>query len=161
MAHRKLRFERASHTLNTTALVHEAYLRLADQQWAQVQDRTHFFALAAQAMRRILVSYARRHHAAKRGGNARPAPFDEALGTSLHTFSAEQAHDLLALDAALTRLEAFNERGCRVVEYRFFSGMTHEEIAEVMGLSVPTVRRAWTLARMWLRKEMTGTTNDE
>lgn len=154
MAHHKLRFERASHTLNTTALVHEAYLRLADQRWLQVQDRTHFFAIAAQAMRRILVSYARKHKAAKRGGDAQRVPFDEMLDSRSFVFSENQADDLLALDEALTRLEAFNERGCRVVEYRFFGGLTHEEVAEVMELSPATVRRAWTLAKMWLRREL-------
>ena len=137
MAHHKLRFERPGHTLNTTALVHEAYLRLADQRWAQVQDRTHFFAIAAQAMRRILVSYARKHNAVKRGGQVQWVPLDEVLDDSL-VFSDEQAGELLALDAALTRLEAFNARGCRVVEYRIFGGLTHDEIADVMGLSTIT-----------------------
>ncbi len=154
MAHHKLRFERAGHTLNTTDLVHEAYLRLAHQQWAQVQNGTHFFAIAAQAMRRILVSHARKRHAAKRGGQALRVPLHEALDEGEAVFTTEQAEELLALDVALTKLERFNERGCRVIEYRFFGGMTHEEIAEVMGLSTVTVRRAWTRARMWLRKEM-------
>jgi RNA polymerase sigma factor (TIGR02999 family) len=154
MAHRKLRYERADHTLNTTALVHEAYLRLADQRWAQVQDRAHFFAIAAQAMRRILVSYARKHRAAKRGGQAVRLPLDALPLDALPFFTEDQTENLLALDEALTRLEAFNERGCRVVEYRFFGGLTHDEIAGVMGLSRVTVRRAWDLARMWLQREM-------
>ena len=154
MAHHKLRYERADHTLKTTDLVHEAYLRLAHQQWAQVHDAPHFFAIAAQAMRRILVSHARKRQAVKRGGQVCRVSLHDALDESAAIFAPEQAEDLLALDAALTKLERFNERGCRVVEYRFFGGMTHEEIAEVMGLSIITVRRAWTYARVWLRKEM-------
>lgn len=156
MAHLKLRYERRDHTLNTTALVHEAYLKLADQQWAHVQDRVHFFALAAQAMRRILVSYARQHQAAKRGSGKTPLSFDEARDGRAYTFSDAHADQLLALDEALTALEAFNERGCRVVEYRFFGGLTYDEIADVLGVSVATVRRAWDLARMWLRRELDG-----
>lgn len=154
MAHHKLRFERSGHTLNTTDLVHEAYLRLADQRWAHVQNGAHFFAIAAQAMRRILVSHARKRHAAKRGGQALRVPLHEALDAGELRFTTGQAEELLALDAALTRLERFNERGCRVVEYRFFGGMTHDEIADAMGLSTITVRRAWTLARMWLKREL-------
>lgn len=156
MAHRKLRYERRGHTLNTTALVHEAYLKLADQRWANVQDRAHFFALAAQAMRRILVSYARQHHAAKRGSGVAPLSLDEAQDGHAYTFSDAHADELLALDDALKQLEAFNERGCRIVEYRFFGGLTYDEIADVMGVSVATVRRAWDLARMWLRRELHG-----
>lgn len=153
MAHHKLRYERPDHTLNTTALVHEAYLKMADQRWARVEDRIHFFAIAAQAMRRILVSYARKHKAAKRGDGIRPVSLDDAL--TLDHFSGEQATELLALDEALTQLEAFNERGARVIEYRFFAGLTHQETAEVMGLSPATVRRAWDLARMWLHRALT------
>ena len=157
LAHDKLRFERHSHTLKTTDLLHEAYLRLADQQWAQVQDRTHFFAIAAQTMRRILVSYARQHNAAKRGGGAVKVPFDEALDGNPFQFSEARVVELLTLDEAMTRLEAFNERGCRVIEYRFFGGLSYDEIADVMGLSSATVRRAWDLARMWLSQEMEAT----
>jgi RNA polymerase sigma factor (TIGR02999 family) len=153
MAHHKLRFERPDHTLNTTALVHEAYLKMTDQRWARVADRVHFFAIAAQAMRRILVSYARKHNAIKRGDGVRPMSLDSAV--DLENFSGEQATELLALDQALTQLEAFNERGARVVEYRFFAGLTHQETAEVMGLSPATVRRAWDLARMWLHQALT------
>ena len=154
LAHDKLRFERRGHTLNTTALVHETYLKLADQHMAQVQDRTHFMALAAQAMRRILVSYARRHKAGKRGGGAAKVPFDEALDGHPFLFSEARAAELLMLDDALIRLETFNERGCRVVEYRFFGGLSYDEIAGVMGLSSATVRRAWDLAKMWLSREL-------
>ncbi len=154
LAHHKLRFERHGHTLNTTALVHEAYFRLADQRWGQVHDRTHFLAIAAQAMRRILVSYTRKHNAAKRGGGKVKLPFDEALDGDPFAYSEDRATELLVLDEALTRLEAFNERGCRVVEYRFFGGLSYDEIADVMGLSSATVRRAWDLAKMWLSREL-------
>jgi RNA polymerase sigma factor (TIGR02999 family) len=156
MAHHKLRFERRGHTLDTTALVHEAYLRLVRQERVQWQSRTHFYALAAQAMRRILVNYAAKHKAAKRGGGAPHVPIDEALDAAAGRFSDERIEQILAVDQALEQLEAFNERGCRVVEYRFFGGMTHAEIAEVMGLSTITVRRAWTAAKLWLRREMTA-----
>lgn len=154
MAHHKLRFERADHTLNTTALVHEAYFKLADQQRVEWQDRVHFFAVAAQAMRRILVDYARRIQAQKRGGEMTRVPIQKALDEAALVFSEEQAPRLLALDQALRQLEAFNERGCRVVEYRIFGGLTHAEVADVMGLSLSTVRRAWTAAKTWLRREM-------
>ncbi len=150
LARKKLRFERPGHTLNTTALVHEAYVRLVDQRRVQWQGRTHFMAVAAQAMRRILVNYAARRNAAKRRGRIARVPLHEAF-----VFTEERSDELLALDEALTRMEAFNERGCRVVEYRFFGGMTHEEIADQMGLSVRTVERTWRMARQWLRLEMT------
>lgn len=154
LAHDKLRFERDDHTLNTTALVHEAYLRLIDQQRVQWQNRAHFFAIVAIAMRRILVNYALERKAAKRGGGARRIPLDEVLESGLAVFSDERIEDVLAIHYALEKLEAFNERGCRVVEYRFFGGLNYEEIAEVMSLSQPTVRRAWSAARAWLRREL-------
>jgi RNA polymerase sigma factor (TIGR02999 family) len=149
LAQNKLRFERADHTLSATALVHEAYERLVDQHRVNWQGRTHFFAIAAQAMRRILVNYAAKRKAAKRGGQAPHVPLDETF-----VFTEERSDQLLALDEALTLMEAFNERGCRVVEYRFFGGLTHEEIADMMGLSVRTVERSWKMARQWLRMEM-------
>jgi len=152
MAHERLRYERSGHTLDTSALVHEAYLRLADQRRVEWQSRTHFFAIAAQAMRRILVNYAEQHRAQKRGGGAQDLALDEVMA-GLGVGSATPP-DVLDLNEALLRLESFNERGCRVVEYRFFGGMTHEEIAEVMGTSPVTVRRAWTAARLWLRREL-------
>ncbi|MEM1093208.1 MAG: sigma-70 family RNA polymerase sigma factor [Bacteroidota bacterium] len=154
MAHHKLRAERNDHTLNTTALVHEAYLKIVDQRWANVHDRAHFLAIAAQAMRRVLVSYARQRHAQKRGGHDTPLPLDDHLNTLSLAFSPDHLDQLLSLDDAMTKLEVFNERGCRVVEYRFFGGMTHEEVARVMNVSVPTVRRAWTTSRLWLRQTM-------
>lgn len=154
MASHKLRFERRDHTLDTTALVHEAYLRLVRQERVQWQSRTHFYAIAAQAMRRILVNYAAKRKAVKRGGDAPHMPLDEALDAGAGAFSDERLHEVLAVDQALEKLEVFNPRGCRVVEYRFFGGMTYEEIAEVMGLSAITVRRAWNASKMWLRREM-------
>lgn len=156
IAHGKLRRERASHTLNTTALVHEAYLRLADQHWVQLANRGHFFAIAAQAMRRILVSYARKHNAVKRGGRMEQVPLDEAHDEAVLLTNGLAPETLLSLDEAMTRLAVFNERGCRVVEYHFFGGMTYAEIADVMGISVITVRRAWALAKMWLSRELNG-----
>ncbi len=155
IAHGKLRHERNGHTLNTTALVHETYLRLADQRWVQVEDRAHFFAIAAQAMRRILVSYARQHNAVKRGGRVEQVPLDDAHDEALPLTDGLDADTLLALDEALTRLEAFNERGSQVVAYRFFGGMTYDEIATVMEVSPVTVRRAWALAKLWLSRELT------
>lgn len=154
LAHKKLQFERDDHTLSTTALVHEAYFRLVNQRDVQWQSRSHFFAIAAQAMRRILVNYAEKHKAAKRGGGVPDLPLQEALDDGEVFFSAGRIEALLVIDQALTRLATFNERGCRVVEYRFFGGLTHREVAEVMGLSVSTVRRAWSAAKSWLRREM-------
>ncbi len=150
MAHRKLSFEGTGHTLQTTALVHEAYLKLVDQRSVDWQNRTHFFAVAALAMRRILVNHAETRHAAKRGGGAVSVPLDDA------NIAAGDVRDdqLLALDEALTRLAQFNERGARVVEYRFFGGLGYDEIAETMGLSTITVRRSWETARAWLRREL-------
>lgn len=152
MARRRLRQERAGHTLNTSDLVHEAYLRLADQQRVQWQSRSHFFAVAAQAMRRVLVNYAEQHRAQKRGGGRASLPLSAIMTVPLS--QADFDPDLLDLHDALSRLEAFNERGSRVVEYRYFGGMTYEEIAEVLGTSPVTVRRAWTAARLWLRREL-------
>jgi len=156
LAHEKLRYERDDHTLDTTALVHEAYLRLVNQRTVEWQSRSHFFALAAQAMRRILVNYAEKHKAQKRGGGTPDVPLDDALDRGEIVFSPERIEHLLGVDRALDRLASFNERGCRVVEYRFFGGLTHREVAEVMGLSVSTVRRAWSAAKSWLRREMKG-----
>jgi RNA polymerase sigma factor (TIGR02999 family) len=149
MADRQLRRERANHTLNATALVHEAYLKLVDQTRVTWQNRAHFFAIAAQAMRRILINYAQRRLAEKRGGGQAVATFnDEEVARE------SRAEELIALDAALERLQALNERQCKVVEFRFFAGLTQEEIAEVLGVSVPTVRRDWRMARAWLSREL-------
>ncbi len=150
LAQAKLRWERDGHTLNATSLVHEAYFRLVGQERVQWQGRGHFFAIASQAMRRILLSYAEARTAAKRGGGAVHVPLDtaEALLTE------EQSTDLIELDLALTRLAQFDERGARVVEYRFFGGLEHAEVAEILGVSEVTVRRAWRTARAWLRQEL-------
>jgi RNA polymerase sigma factor (TIGR02999 family) len=149
MADRQLRRERPDHTLNATALVHEAYLKLIDQKNVNWQNRAHFFGIASLAMRRILINYAQMHIAEKRGGNNILVTFDDAA-----TPRESKAEELLVLDEALQRLEQLNERQAKVVEYRFFGGLTQEEIAEVLNVSVPTVRRDWRLARAWLSREL-------
>lgn len=151
LARRHLRGQKAGHTLNTTALVHEAYLKLVNQQQATWKDRAHFLSVAAIAMRQILINYAHRRRAQKRGGGQAMATFDEALMGG----KATRAEELIALDEALDRLAQVNERHSNVVAYRFFGGLTHEEIAEVLGVSVPTVRRDWRIAKAWLTRELT------
>ena len=153
VAHFQLRNERADHTINTTALVHEAYLKLVDRRQMDWQSRAHFYAVAAMAMRQILVSYARRRKADKRGGGAVHVAFDEALGA----FSDERAEELLALDEALVRLEAINPRHVRIVECRFFGGLTVVETAEALGVSPITVKRGWGMARAWLKDALEET----
>lgn len=149
MAHRQLQSERDGHTLSTTALVHECYLSLTDQTHTAWQDRLHFFATAAQVMRRLLVDYARRRNAQKRGGKAVHLDLDAA------TVSADVSADLfLALDEALTRLSERDERLGRVVEYRFFGGMQEKEIADLLDLSERTVRRDWRKAKGWLARAL-------
>ena len=149
-AHRYLRRERANHTLQTTALINEAYLKLVDQRVVQWQNRAHFFGIAAQAMRRILVDYAKHRNREKRGGAAADLPLDEAMLIA----ATGQNIDLLALDAALTRLAAIDEQQARVVELKYFSGLSIEETAEVVGVSPATVKRDWQMAKAWLRHEM-------
>ena len=149
MADRQLRRERPDHTLNATALVHEAYLKLIDQKKVNWQNRAHFFGIASLAMRRILINYAQMHIAEKRGGNNVLVTFDDAAMPR-----ESKAEELLVLDEALQHLEELNERQAKVVEYRFFGGLTQEEIAEVLNVSVPTVRRDWRLARAWLSREL-------
>ena len=144
-----LRGERAGHTLQPTALIHEAYLRLIDQNFPPWQSRTHFFGVAAQLMRQILVEHARSHQAAKRGGGGQKLSLDEAT-----VYSVEQAADLVALDDALRTLAALDERKCRVVELRFFGGLSVEETAEVLGVSVATIGREQRLAQAWLHREV-------
>ncbi|HEX7117701.1 MAG TPA: sigma-70 family RNA polymerase sigma factor [Longimicrobiales bacterium] len=150
IAHALRRRERPDHTIDTTALIHEAYLRLVDQTRVRWRDRAHFYGVAALAMRRVLVNYAEARRAAKRGGGAAVVTLDE----SILALDDRQADELLALDQALTRLRAFNPRGARVVEYRFFAGLSHDEIADLLGVSGITVRRAWDAARAWLRREL-------
>jgi RNA polymerase sigma factor (TIGR02999 family) len=146
-----LRRERAGHTLQPTALVHEAFLKLVDQRAVRWQNRAHFFGIAAQAMRRILVDHARAHSAGKRGAGERAVTLDEAL-----VVTPGQNVDLLALDEVLTRLEALDPQQSRIVELRFFGGLTIDETAEVMGISPATIGREWTLAKAWLYAELTG-----
>ena len=154
-AHRYLRRERANHTLQTTALINEAYLKLVDQYAVEWQNRAHFFGIAAQAMRRILVDHFRTKNREKRGGSAEDLPLDEAM---LITVSGQtvsgQSIDLLALDQALTRLAAIDEQQARVVELKYFSDLSIEETAEVLGISPATVKRDWQMAKAWLRHEL-------
>ncbi|CAN5823860.1 sigma-70 family RNA polymerase sigma factor [soil metagenome] len=149
LAHRQLRAEPTGHTLCTTALVHEAYLRLADQTRGQWRDRAHFLAIAAVAMRRILVDHARRHGSAKRGGALRRVPLENA-----DLAIEERAELLVALDDALSRLAALDGRQARVVECRFFGGMTEEETAEALGIGLRTAKRDWAKPRSWLYREI-------
>ena len=149
VAHNRLRGERPDHTLNTTALVHEAYLKLVGLNEIRYESRAHFFAIAAQAMRNILVTYAHRRNAQRRGGGRRAEPLDEAL-----VITDQQVEDILALDEALGRLKAINERQHKVVEYRFFAGLGVEETATVLGVSPATVKRDWSFSRAWLNREL-------
>jgi RNA polymerase sigma factor (TIGR02999 family) len=145
IAHRALRGERTGHTLGTTGLVHEAYLGLVDQTRLEYRDRAHFYGIAARAMRHILVDYARRHGAAKRGGNQRAIALDEAI-----LAVEDRAEALLALDEALGELETLDPRLGQVVQCRFFGGLTEEETGEVLGVTARTVRRDWLKAKGWL-----------
>jgi len=149
LAHRNMLRERPGHTLQTTALVHEAYLRLIDTQHVQWRDRTHFFAMSARLMRRILVDFARSRGYQKRGGGARPVSLDENVDVA-----HERNADLVALDDALAALAAVDPRKSRVVEMKFFGGLTAEEIAEVLAVSPDTVLRDWSLAKSWLLREL-------
>jgi RNA polymerase sigma factor (TIGR02999 family) len=144
-----LRRERSDHTLQATALVHEAFIRLVDQRAVRWQNRAHFFGIAAQAMRRILVDHARAHAADKRGSGERAVSLDEVV-----VMVGAPDVDLLALDEVLTRLAAIDPQQSRVVELRFFGGLTIEETAEVMDISPATVGREWTLAKAWLYAEL-------
>jgi RNA polymerase sigma factor (TIGR02999 family) len=152
LARARLRGERADHTLQATALVNEAYLRLVDQTRVQWQNRAHFFGTAAQMMRRILVDHTRGRRSAKRGGNAVRVELDEALAVA-----ETRDVDLLALDAALERLEALDPRQASLVVQRFFGGLTIEETAESLGISAATAKRDWATAKLWLRRELDGT----
>ncbi|MDT4955736.1 MAG: hypothetical protein QOJ02_3874 [Acidobacteriota bacterium] len=149
LAHHYMNQERSDHTLQTTALVNEVYLRLVDQQNARWENRAHFFGIAAQSMRQILVEYARQRGAAKRGGDAQRVELDEAA-----LVSKETDMDLVALDEALRELAAFDERKSRVVELRFFGGMSVDETAEALGVHVNTVVRDWDVAKAWLRRQL-------
>jgi RNA polymerase sigma factor (sigma-70 family) len=169
LAQRHLRRERANHTIQRTALVHEAFVRLINQQSVDWQSRAHFFALASNLMRRILVDHARARLAEKRGGGVAVVSLDEVLSPpdaedgspsgaahapEPYTLDEETDEDVAAIDAALTRLAALDERQARIVEMRYFGGLTIEETAQVLGISDATVKREWTLARAWLRREL-------
>jgi RNA polymerase sigma factor (TIGR02999 family) len=164
MARRRLRRERDSHTLNTTGLVHETYLRLVDQRDAHWRDRSQFFAIAARVMRRVLIDYARQHRAAKRGGTAQTITLErmeqamesDPMAGEVRSYSSadERAELLIALDDAVSRLATVDERIAQVVECRFFGGLTEEETATALGVTARTVRRDWTRAKDWLLREL-------
>jgi RNA polymerase sigma factor (TIGR02999 family) len=164
MARRRLRRERDSHTLNTTGLVHETYLRLVEQRDVHRQDRSQFFAIAARVMRRVLIDYARQHRAAKRGGRAPTITLErmeqaiesDPMAADVRSYSTvdERAELLIAMDDALARLGAVDERIGQVVECRFFGGLTEEETAAALGITARTVRRDWVKAKDWLRREL-------
>lgn len=149
MAHRYMRKERPGHTLQTTALINETYLRLVDQRKLQWQNRAHFFGIAGQIMRRILLNYARDRQRIKRGGGALRLSFSEAA-----LVAAEQSEELIALDESLKRLEAIDNRKVQVVELRYFSGLSVEETAEVLKVSAATVARDWDFAKAWLAHDI-------
>lgn len=151
-AHRFLRRERQNHTLQTTALIHEAYLKLIEQNRVNWQNRAHFFAISANLMRRILVNYAKAKHRVKRGGDAENLPLDETI----LIVSDKRELDLLALDEALTRLAKMDERQAQIVELRYFSGLSIEETAEVLDISPVTVKRDWKMTKAWLHRELGG-----
>lgn len=151
-----LRRERPGHTLQTSALVNEAYLRLANQKQVRWQNRNHFYAIAAQCMRRILVDYAKARRRDKRGGGAQQVELSEAVSMTI-----EQSKELLALDEALERLAAEDGRKSKVVELRYFGGYGVEEIAGILGVSEATVARDWRLSRAWLRREIDATSPDQ
>ena len=149
LAHHYMSHERPGHTLQTTALVNEAYLRLVNRKDVHWQNRTHFFAIAATLMRSILVDHARSHAYAKRGGGAHKTELDEAM-----VVSQERAAEVVALDDALKELASFDLKQSRIVELRFFGGLTIEETAEVLHLSPATIKREWSTAKAWLYHEL-------
>ncbi len=152
VARREMRRERPGDTLQTTALINEAYLRLVDYARVRPRDRSHFFAIAAQAMRRILIERARSRRSAKRGSGAQKVSLDEAADVS-----NQRAADLVALDEALTNLAAIDPRKAEIVELKYFGGLTIEETAEVLDVSTPTVERDWHMAKIWLHREISKT----
>jgi RNA polymerase sigma factor (TIGR02999 family) len=152
IARRYMRNERAGHTLQTSALINEAYLRLIDAQQVRWQNRAHFFGIAAQLMRRVLVDFARSRGYQKRGGGALQVSLDETM-----VITKERGEDLVALDEALSALSELDERKGRVVEMRFFGGLNEKEISEALTVSQETVRRDWRLAKSWLRRRLSET----
>jgi RNA polymerase sigma factor (TIGR02999 family) len=151
IASREMRHEREGHTLQTTALVHEAYMRLAGSQSLEIQNRGHFFAVASRQMRRILVDHARSGGAQRRGGAAIKVELDK-----LHIAAAERSIDVILLDESLRELERLEPRAAKVVELRYFGGYTDKEVVEALGVSLATVRREWEFARSWLFDKMQG-----
>ncbi len=151
-----LQRERSDHTLQATGLVHEAYLRMVDQKTTNWKNRAHFFGVAAQIMRRILVDHARHHQAEKRGGEWSKVTFDEAVA-----LSPSRSIDLIALDDALRDLANLNPQHSQIVELRFFGGLTVEEVAEVLDTSQRTVEREWRMARAWLRRQIFGDSSND
>jgi RNA polymerase sigma factor (TIGR02999 family) len=151
LARRYMSRERKGHTLQTTALINEAYVRLVDQKNVRWANRSHFFAISAQIMRRILIDHARRHAYAKRGGGAKQVSLEEAA-----MVAPNQGSELVRLDEALKTLAKMDERRCHVVELRYFGGLSNEEIARVLKVSENTVTRDWNLARAWLYQQLTG-----
>lgn len=149
VAANQLKSERSNHTLQATALVHEAYLRLLEQKEVDWRNRAHFFSIAAEMMRRILVNYAIQRNAKKRGDGATKIALDEAV-----SFSAQRDFDLVSLDDALKNLEKFDEKQAKIVELRFFGGLTIEETAEVLEISDSTVKREWRMAKAWLKSQL-------
>jgi len=155
IAHEKLLFERDGHTLDTTALVHETYLKLVQQEEVEWQSRTHFLAIASLAMKRILINYAQKRNAIKRGGNYSQIEIDvDGIAADSENMSKKMADEILEIDKALKKMKKFNQRGSLIVDYHFFGGMTWKEISEVMGIATITVRRSWYTARLWLRREL-------
>lgn len=150
-AHRYMRRERRNNSLQTTALINEAYLKLVKQKNVRFESRTHFFAIAANLMREILVDHAKTKHRLKRGGVKSDLPLEEALTV----VSDEKDFDLIALDQALTRLGEMDAQQARIVELRFFADLTLQETADVMGISTATVKRDWQMAKIWLHHELT------
>lgn len=159
-AHNYLRGERPNHTLQTTALINEAYLRLAAQRNIKWQNRAHFFGIAANMMRRILVDYAKTKHRIKRGSGNQDVPIEDALSVAAATTDEESIVDLIALDKALNKMALMDRQQAKIVELRYFSGLSIEETAEVLGISPATVKRDWNVARAWLRLEISGDNTD-
>jgi RNA polymerase sigma factor (TIGR02999 family) len=160
-AHRYLRRERSNHTLQTTALINEAFLKLVGQKNVEWESRAHFFGLAANMMRRILVDYARTKHRAKRGGKDSDLPLEEAVSVSLDAVDEETKIDLILLDEALKKLAEKDEQQANIVELRYFSGLTVEETAKALGISTMTVKRDWNVAKAWLRREINPNRQNE
>ncbi len=154
LAHRALRRERDNHTLSTTALVNEAYIKLAEQDRVRWQNRSHFLAIASVVMRRILVNYAEARLAGKRGSGAIHVSLDDTLGEASGVSTDDHAREIIEIDQLLERLAVFDARAARVVECRFFAGLSVEETAETMSLSPGTVKRDWAAARAWLKREL-------